>query len=183
MILVRTTFAIATLGAALSIGAASGAHAQSAGSLLDQARASISTMKRSASEVRRLAEGAKDSDRIKYDCVNESFQSMQQDLQLAEATVEAAVGWGVDVAAAALKSVRGTQEQINEYRVNANRCVGAADDEGVEPVGEESTIATADEPADDDGEEAAFDPFAFATLPASSSIPLAARAPAASPTK
>ncbi|HWV39241.1 MAG TPA: hypothetical protein VN033_12300 [Vulgatibacter sp.] len=183
----RTFLNIALIGAAAALVAPLGASAQTAGSLLDEARATLATMKNSAAEVRKMAEGTKDSDRIKFDCVNESYQAMEQDLQLAEATIEAAVGWGPDVADAALKSVRGTQQQFNEHRVTANRCVGLADDEGVVEVGEESTIAATDDAVTDDDEErdqpGAFDPFAAGGTTPTGSIPLTARAPAASPTK
>lgn len=177
---------IALLSAAAVLVAPFGASAQSAGSLLDEARAALATMKKSAAEVRKLAEGSKDSDKIKFDCVNESHQAMEQDLQLAQATVEAASGWGVDVAAAALKSVRGAQQQMNQHRTTANRCVGLDDDEGITPVGEESTIAAAgDATSDDEDRDGAtsFDPLAAGGTTPTGSIPLSARAPAASPTK
>lgn len=183
---VRTFLNIALFGAAAALAAPFGASAQSAGSLLDEARASLAAMKKSAAEVRKLAEGSKDSDRIKFDCVNESYQAMEQDLQLAQATVEAASGWGVDVAAAALKSVRGAQQQVNQHRTTANRCVGLADDEGIVPVGEESSIAAAGSASDDDDEPGAatsFDPLSAGGTTPTGSIPLSARAPAASPTK
>ena len=183
----RTLWNIAPFCAAAVLAAPFGASAQSAGALLDEARAALATMKKSASDVRKLADGTKDSDRIKYDCVNESYQAMEQDLQLAQATVDAATGWGVDVAAAALKSVRGTQQQVNQHRTAANRCVGAADDEGITPVGEDSTIAAGSQTPADAGSEArdgvSYDPFAMGGTTPTGSVPLAARAPAASPTK
>jgi len=184
---VRTLWNIAPFCAAAVLAAPFGASAQSAGALLDEARASLATMKKSASEVRKLADGMKDSDRVKFDCVNESYQAMEQDVQLAQATVEAATGWGVDVAAAALKSVRGAQQQVNQHRTTANRCVGASDDEGVTPVGEDSTIASGTQGAADMADQAndgvSYDPFAISGTTPTGSIPLSARAPAASPTK
>lgn len=181
----RTFLNFALLGAAAVLAAPSAASAQAASSLLDEARAALSTMKKSAAEVRKMADGAKDSDKIKFDCVNESHQAMEQDLQLAQATVEAASGWGVDVAAAALKSVRGTQQQMNQHRTAANRCVGLDDDAGIIEIGEDSTIAAADATSDEEGRDDAtsFDPLAAGGTTPTGSIPLSARAPAASPTK
>ncbi len=172
------------------------AGAQSAGALLDEARVALSAMKQSTAQVQQLANEARDTDKVKYSCVNESHQAMQQSLHLAEATVHAAKGWGIDVADAALKSVRGAQEQVNRHRAAANRCVGVDEAEGAMEVGQDSTIGTeraesavhaedADAVArlsgDEDGVD--YDPFAAGSAPAAGSVPLSARAPAASPIK
>lgn len=146
-------------------------------------------MKQSQAAVQKLRSQAPKDDQLQVDCLQESTETIGENLSHAEATIQAAAGWGIDVAEAVLKSVMKAEAAVDEQRSQAYSCAGVEDEgllareEGSEgqderDEGEETKerVAKADEPA-------SFDPFSIEASSRAGSVSLSNRAPAASPTK
>ena len=164
-----------------------GAAAQTPETTLRQARDTVNSMKRSASKVRQLSSTIDSNDRVVADCVTESSQAIQQNVEQAEATIDAAVGWGPDVAAAVAKAVSEARTAVATERAQAFECAGVEDEEALADLeGEPSAEDDAEdrqELAEADREQDAFDPFARDVASGAGSVALSNRDPAASPTK
>ncbi|AKU91810.1 hypothetical protein [Vulgatibacter incomptus] len=180
---------LSILIAAAVLAAPLASSAETPASLLEEARATITAMKQSTSQVRQLAtEQAKGSDKLKLNCVTERRDSMEQSVARAEATLDAANGWGLDVATAALQAVKSASQQVKLQRAEANRCVGIEDGavlaDSDEKAGgtDASTDALAAKGSREDG-TGWYNPLSDSATSPFGSVPLQRRLPAASPTK